>query len=563
MSGALSLALTPAPLIIALGISAAGGGRHRAWTRWPALAALLVTVALLSLDAVPIVGGGRILASFGQAMPGIPYLFRADSVSVTIALTAAIAALLALAGPRVLDPRQSMSLVLCVLGSVVAAVAGNAVMLFAGVELANIGTFLLLTPRGRRPGRGALAALALEHLGALGLLAAAANLQGSVGTSDFSALPGGAITPAVAVPWALGAAIRLLAPAVVPLRTTVSTAAWAATAAVPTGAVMLLRLREASGGVEPVAGSVALVLAGLAVAAAGAALLTLRTQSPSRAGRGLCLAVAGPVIALAGLPEAIAATAVAAGIASLEIAVAASVLWERPGADEPERGLAALALITAGGLPLGFGATAVVLELSAAMGLGAVGLPLLVGLGFAVLVRAAGSVRLAGAVFRRRAAPAPAGGMPPVLGLVALTAAVAGAIVPGALAGWLNAAVGSSGTLADTGATAVTGPAGGWPGGYFALAAVVLGAGCLAALSLSGVRVSAPGALPVAGQVAPAAARSQPSGTMVLPLRLARRLRAPRRALRPAVPWLDGWIAQQPQLPLIAAGGLLAVVLIR
>ena len=562
MSGALSLALTPAPLIVALGIGAAAGGRHRAWTRWPAAVALLATVALLSLDAVPVVGGGRILASFGQAMPGIPYLFRADSVSVTIAVAAAVAALLALAAPRVLDPRQSTSLVLCVLGSVVAAVAGNAVMLFAGVELANIGTFLLLTPRGRRPGRGAVAALALEHVGALGLLAAAANLQGSVGTSDFSAVPGGAITPAVAVPWALGAAIRLAAPALVPLRTTVSSAAWAATAAVPTGAVMLLRLREASGGVEPVAGSVTLVLVGLAVAAGGVALLALRAPSPSRAGRGLCVAVAGPVIALGGLHTAIAATAVAAGIASLEIAVAASVLWERPGADEPERGLAALALLGAGGLPLGFGATAVVLELSAAIGLGAVGLPLLLGLGFAVLGTAAGSIRLAGAVFRRRAT-ARHSGWPPLLGMAALTAAVAGAVIPGSLAGWLNAGLGSPGTLADTGAAAVTGPAGGWPGGYFAVAAVLLGAGCLAALSLSGVRVGASDPVLAGGDADPATASSRPEATLGVPLRVARRLRVPRRGLAHAVPWVDGWIAQQPQLPLIAAGGLLAVLLIR
>ncbi|MBV8526915.1 MAG: hypothetical protein JOZ75_01220 [Candidatus Dormibacteraeota bacterium] len=563
MSGALSLALTPAPLIIALGIAAAGGGRHRVWTRWPAMAGLLATVALLSLDAVPVVGGGRILASFGQAMPGIPYLFRADSVSVTVALAAAVAALLALVGPRVLDPRQSMSLVLCVLGSVVAAVAGNAVMLFAGVELANIGTFLLLTPHGRRPGRGAVAALALEHLGALGLLAAAADLQGSVGTSDFSALPGGAVTPAVAVPWALGAAVRLLAPAMVPLRTTVTTAAWAATAAVPTGAVMLLRLREASGGVEPVAASVTLVLAGLAIAAGGAALLAWRSTSASRAGRGLCLAVAGPVIALAGLPEAIAATAVAAGIAALEIAVASSVLWERSDTEQTERGLAAAALIAAGGLPLGFGATAIVLELTAAMGLGAVGLPLVLGLGFAVLATVAGSVRLAGVVLRRGGPAERGSGWPPLLGVVALTASVAGAVIPGALAGWINAAIGSPGTLADAGAAAVSGPAGGWPGGYFVVAAVVLGAGCLAALSLSGARLRAPEALLAPRDGAPAHSRPQPTVAVALPLRMARRIRGPRRALSDIVPWLDGWIAQQPQLPLIAAGGLLAVLLIR
>jgi hypothetical protein len=446
-----------------------------------------------------------------------------------------------------------MSLVVCVLGSVVSAVAGNAVLLFAGVELANIGTFLLLTPRGRQPGRGALVTLAVEHLGALGLLAAAANLQASAGTSDFSALPGGAITAAVAVPWALGAVIRLLSPALVPLRTTVTTAAWAATAAVPTGAVMLIRLREAAGGAEPVAGSVTLVVCGLAIAVGGAALLALRSASPSRAGRGLCLAVAGPVVALAGLPTAIAATAVAAGIGALEIAAAASALWERPGPRDSDRGLAAAALIAGGGLPLGFGATAVLLELSGAIGLGRVGLPLLLGIGLTAVVTAVGSVRLAGATFRHRdAAVLSSARWPPLLGVLALAAAVAGAVLPGAFADWLNAAFGAPGTLADTGAAAVTGPAGGWPGGYFAVAALVLGAACVAALSLAGVRLSVPEAVPSAG-VAPA-----------LPVRLAtaRRLRAPRRVAGHLVPMLDGWIAQQPQLPLIAAGGLLALLLI-
>ena len=557
MSGALSLALTPLPLIIALAVSAGGGGRHRAWTRWPAAAALLMTVVLLAIDAVPVVGGGRILASFGQAMPGIPYLFRADSLSVTVALAAALAALLALAGPRVLDPGQSMALVVCVLGSVVAAVAGNAVMLFAGVELANIGTFLLLTPRGRRPGRGALAALALEHLGALGLLAAAANLQASVGTSDFSALPGGAITPAVAVPWALGAATRLLAPAVVPLSTTVTTAAWAATAAVPTGAVMLLRLHEASGGITPVAGSVTLVVIGMAIAFGGAGLLALRPASPTRAGRGLVLAVAGAVIALGGLPEAIAATAVAAGIGALEIAAAASVLWERPASDNSGRGLAAAALVAAGGLPLGFGTTAVVLELSAAMGLGPVGLPLVLGLGLGALATVAGAVRLAAAVLGGRAASETGRHWPALLGVVALVAAFAGAVVPGASAGWLNAALGSPGTLADTGAAAVTGPAGGWPGGYFVVAAVVLTAGALAGLSLSGAQLRG------LDERSVAAAGNRATTTLAFPLELARRLRGPRRELARWVPALDAWIAQQPQLPLIAAGGLLAVLLIR
>lgn len=554
MSGALSLALTPVPLLVALAFAWIAGARRSQWAQRAAVAALLATLVLLARDAVPVVAGGRILASFGQALPGIPYLFRADSIAVTLGFAATAAALLALIGGRVLQQPRAPALLLCVLGSVVAAVAGNAVLLFAGVELANIGTYMLLTRPGRRAGRGALLTLAVEHLGALGLLAAAANLQASVGTSDFSALPGGVVTPAVAVPWALGAAVRLLAPAIAPLRTTVATAAWAATAAVPTGAVMLLRLREAAGGVEPAAGTATLAAAGALIALGGVAIMARRNASPAVAGRGLCLAVAGPVIALAGVNAAIAATAVAAGVGALEMAAASSAAWERAGDSTAERGLAAAALVASAGLPLGFGATAVVLELSAALGIGAAGLPLVIIVGLAAVAAAAAAVRVGGAMLRRGTGTVPRHDWPSPLGVAGLAAAVAGAVVPGAFAGWLNGGLGASGTLADAGAAAVSGPAGGWPGGYFAVAAAVLVAGCLAALSLSGVRLP-----PLEQARVPEAAPARlPAG-----LARARMLRRGVREFQRVVPLVDGWVLQQPQLPLIAAGGLLAVVLIR
>lgn len=555
MSGALSLALTPAPLVLALVAAAFARRPRREWVRWMASGCLVATLALLAVDTAPVVGGGRILASFGQAMPGIPYLFRADSVAMVVAITATSAALLALLSKRLVEPGHAPAILLCVMGSVVAAVAGNAVMLFAGVELANVGMFGLLARPGQRPRRGALLTLGVEHVGALGLLAAAANLQATAGTSDFSALPAGAVTAAVAIPWALGATVRLLAPAIAPLRGSIATSTWAATASVPTGVVMLLRLREAAGGAQPVGGSVALAFLGAIVALAGAAIMVRRPAVPSSAGRGLMLAVAGPVIALAGLPAAIAATAIAVGIGALEIAAAASALWERAGASAQERALAAAALVAASGLPLGFGATAIVLELSAAIGLGAAGLPLLLALGLAAVAAAAAGVRVTRQLVRHGDGSERPAGPPAPLGLSALVAAVAGAVVPGAFAGWLNGALGSPGTLADAGASAVTGPAGGWAGGYFVVAALVLGAAAMATLSLTGARVRGFERLATPGALDDAPPPVPPS-----------RVRAARtvwRALRRGIPAVDGWIAQQPQLPLIAAGSVLAVVLIR
>lgn len=555
MPGALSLALTPAPLILALALLGLAPHVFRQWARGIGAAALGVTLVLLAVDAVPVTGGGRILVSVGGAVTGVPYLFRADSAAIVVAISATAAALLLLAPGALERPRVSPLLV-CVLGSLLAAFAGNAVMLFGGVEVANVGAFLLLTAGARRPGRGALLALVVEHAAALALLAAAANLQVTIGTSDFTAVPPGAVTVAVAVPWGLGAAVRLAAPAVVPERTRVPTVAWAATSSLPVGVAMVLRLREASGGVEPLAATVTLALVGAGITLAGAIVVARSTTHPTRAGRGLCLAIAGPIIALVGLQQAVAATAIAAGIGALALAVAASSVWERHGSDPAQRALAAAAMIAVAGLPLGFGATALVLELSAALGAGVAALPLLLALAAAAATAAAGAVR-AGIDMARRGADHPWGSRwPPAIGVIAVMAAVAGAIIPGAYAGWLDGALGAPGTLADVGAAAVAGPAGGWPGGYFAVAAILLAGAGLAALSLSDARVRA---------LEAATERRVRAAAPPVPVSLGpvRALRRPRRALERAIPTLDTWIGQQPQLPLIAAGGLLAVVLIR
>src|SRR5258708_11229477 len=95
-------------------------------------------------------------------------------------------------------------------GAGVAGLAGNAVVLFAGMEVGNVGALLLAGDRTRaRP--GPRLRFAVQHGAALGLLAAAIQLQNGSQTTDFAALPAGAGAPAAApAPWRPRPAARAL-----------------------------------------------------------------------------------------------------------------------------------------------------------------------------------------------------------------------------------------------------------------------------------------------------------------------------------------------------------------
>src|SRR5258708_33122945 len=95
-------------------------------------------------------------------------------------------------------------------GAGVAGLAGNAVVLFAGMEVGNVGALLLAGDRTRaRP--GPRLRFAVQHGAALGLLAAAIQLQNGSQTTDFAALPAGAGGPgASAAPRAVDGAGRRL-----------------------------------------------------------------------------------------------------------------------------------------------------------------------------------------------------------------------------------------------------------------------------------------------------------------------------------------------------------------
>jgi hypothetical protein len=548
LSSGLGLALTPVPLIAAVLLVY---GLQARWTRLArplALASALVTCALLVLDAVVVSGGGRVQVSLGNQLGGVTLLLRADPTGVVIAFAATVAAILTLLD-RSRRRAEVIGVLVCLLGSVTAALAADGVTLFAGIEVANLGGLVLLAPTRGRAGRGMLAAVAIEHLAALGLLAAAVELQISQGTSAFAVLPAGALTAAVAWPWAVAGAVRLLSPAIVPVRGAgLPSGTLAAVAAVPCGAAMILRLRDAAGGAAlPTSAQIVLDVLGSMAALGGAAAAMRYWRSPAVAGRGLCLAVAGPVLVVTGMAGAAAATAVAAGLCSLELAVAASTAWER--VEVADRWLAPAAFLAAGGLPTGFGTTALVLELGAVAVLGRARLALLAVLLIATVGAAGAATTMAWAAFRSRSRGLSA---LPLVAVVAVVLSALAAALPGGTAATVVGLLAGGGVSRPAGAGAVLGPGGGWAGGYFLIAGLFLAIAGAAALRLSGIRL-------------PHESARRPAPALVpgpLPLQLWRALRGPVSFALFVASRVDEWLIVQPQLPLLVGGTVLALILI-
>jgi hypothetical protein len=344
---------------------------------------------------------------------------------------------------------------------------------------------------------------------------------------------------------------RLLATAFVPVRgNRTPTAAWAATGAIPCGAIVLLRLREVVDG--PLPQQIAIMLAAVGgLAAVWAAVLALRWSSvPAVAGRALCVIAAAPVVALSGVASAAADAAVAAGICALMLIASLTPAWERVARGRTGRGLAVLALGIAGSLPMGFGMTALILELAATVSMGRAGAALLAALGLGTLLGAAAGVRAAS-----RIALSPrtgdAGERLSPLAAVAAVASLAGAIVPGAAAATALAALRPGGLAVPVGAAAIRSAAGDWSGGYLLVALVVIAAGVWALATLWGAT------LPTRPSVA---FETEPVGVQALGLRPARRLRPILLRAGTGLSRLDEWLIVQPQLALALGGAIVAII---
>ena len=551
LGGGLQLALIPAPLIAAAIVVFALSPRQARSARLVAGLGIAATIALLAVEAAALNGSGRIETSLGTPVAGIAYLLRLDLPGATLGLAAAAAGLLLLLESD-RQTREVSALLVCVAGTLVAALAGNIVMLAGGVEIAGVGTLLMTSAARGRPGRGGLVAIGLEHLASLGLVVAGVQLLSVAGTTDFAVIPAGAMGATVAGPWAAAGVMRLLSPAIVPIRgSRTPTAAWATTGAIPCGAIVVLRLREAAAGPLPESITIGLAVAGGLAAVLAVMVALRRFDAPVVAGRALCVLAAAPVIALIGIAGAAAGAAVAAGICCVMLSTALTPAWEQIGRGRASAALAAVSLGAAGSLPIGFGITALILELSAAVAIGRPAAALVAALGLAGVLGAAAAVQAAAHVLTSRG-PAGRAGYPSVLGSVAVVVSLIAAVVPGTIATSVLAALNAGGLTESIGAAAIRTSAGDWSGGYVVVGFVIVAAGVWAFATLTGwslVARSSPQPVPSVG--------SRPVG-----LRVVRRWRP--AALRGSL-WLrqaDEWLVVQPQLLVVLVGGILAILLL-
>ncbi|MHB8488712.1 MAG: hypothetical protein ACYDCS_10015 [Candidatus Dormibacteria bacterium] len=552
LGSGLQLALIPAPLLVAAIVVFALAPRQATVARLVAGAGIAATIGLLAVEAAFLNGSGRIETSLGTPVVGIAYLLRLDLPGATLGLAGAVAGLLLLLESD-RQTREVSALLVCVAGTLVASLAGNIVMLAGGVEIAGVGTLLMTSATRGRPGTGGLIAIGLEHLASLGLVVAAVQLLSSAGTTDFAVIPAGAMGATVAGPWAAAGVVRLLSPAFVPIRGSRSpTAAWATTGAIPCGAIVLLRLREAAAGPLPEAIAVGLATVG-GVAAILAVVVALgRSDVPAVAGRALCVGAAAPVIALTGIAGAAAGAAVAAGICAVMLVTALTPAWEHVGRGRGGAALAALSLGAAGSLPIGFGITALILELSATVSIGRPGAALLAPLGLAGVLGAAAAVQAASRILTS-GREVENNRSPSVLGAVAVVVSLVAAVVPATVATSVLAAISAGGLTEPIGAAAIRTSAGDWSGGYIVIAFVIVAAGVWALATLTG--------WPAVTR-SPSREHADGAATPMLGLGVARQLRP--AAIRGSA-WLrqvDDWLVVQPQLVVVIGGAILAIVLL-
>lgn len=531
MSPGLRLVLAPALLL--LGALACYGLPPRAASaaRAVGVVALGASSALVG-SLVGVVGGGSVERSLGDLVPGVPLELRADAAGTVLALLAQAAALASLVRRRL--PLQRSGLLLVTGGTLLCTLGGNLVLLAAGLQLVAAGALLCGTAT-RSPRPRLVGVLGVHYLGTLGLLAAAILVLTSAGTVDLVALPQAAIGPGVALGWLAAGAACLLAPVALPGEPSPEETVWVAVSAVPAGLGVLLRLHgaAAASGVPGGVGAFAMGAGslGAVVAAAGA---WHAAERPGVVGRRLCLAAAAVVVALVGAgTDAALGGAALLGI-GLVAALVASPVWT--GAeDRPPRWSTVAGLGLAGGLPWGPGAAGLVVGLGAVAATGRPRGLLVLPLSVAACLVVAATARAASLVLggspagRLRSLPRDAAvglGVGAVLGLL-----------PGLTVAGISGHVAGAAALQAVGVAAVSGPGGGWPGGYLLLGALVVAVAAVSAAVLGGwPQWRWEPAVPL---------RAPRSPVLPVPMGWAVRLIG---SLDLTLERVDGWLAGQPSL---------------
>lgn len=251
----------------------------------------LVSVAIAGL-LLP--GGGGAVAPWNLG-DGVPLLLLFDQLSVTvlvISLFGAGCVLIRGMGDRMARSRGNAAWLPMMGGVVVAAVAGNLVVLEAGIMMVLL-SLVWMQPVRRTWGITRALPHAVIACAALALLTAEVQLSVRTGTVDFSSIPVGAITGFIGAPWLLAASGLIVAPLVAAAVGATRCERWLWLSGPALGVVVMGRLIDSQGG-APVA---SLVGAGGDVCAVALVVVGVLWITLSHRGRAL---IEGSMCALGG-----------------------------------------------------------------------------------------------------------------------------------------------------------------------------------------------------------------------------------------------------------------------
>ncbi len=506
-----------------------------------------VAAPLFLLVAASRSGIGPYLESdLGGLLPGVQLIVRVALWSLAVVGMGSVALLLSLAECE-RRPEQCAANLLAFIGCVVVACGGNAVLMAAGVGIVVVSTLLAANCALTRLGRASLAVFALGVVSTALLVLSAVELQWFDGTSDFVALPVGALTWWVVLPCACAAAFCLTSVVVTPrsVRTRAGLAS-ATVGVIPAGVAVLVHLQEAAAGQLESAGMAVLGITGCVIGIVAAVAALRVAARPMRALCWLSAAAAGPVIVLAGASG----DARRLGFGAAVVGLALYSLVAAAGLPANARRSGFLVAGPVLGLALGFGLDAAFVGVGAEWtGGGPEGLWLAIGLAVIASLNFAAAVLVAWHSLARSSGSEGASSLAnlAVLGAVGFTA-----VAPGVVMAGIGVVMGSSGQAVDAFSAGVGVRS--WPGGYFVAGVALMGAAGWALVTLLDVRLGAVGGEVVNDD----------------PVVVSRRLLSARRWSRPffarvrrVLATTDAWLLDQPRFGVVVLAAGIALLVIR
>jgi len=500
------LALLPSVILLAAAAYAALAGQRHPLRRqaWIGAASAVGALGGLALLWPRVAAGQRLEVSFAPVLPGMDLGYSIDALSLLFAaaiLATATVAFTAMAldpAPSRAPARLHAAAHVLLLGALTACFAGNLLLLFAALEVANFAAFALFTCGGQRRAERAAQLAFVVHASDLGLLGAALWVVHLSGTAELTAVPIEALGGWATALLMTAGIVRVALPAALTRSRLAADRAQAepgtrgilalalGIGSAATGLYLLARVMALLQGVfpQPVLRTGTL-LVGLALLAVGAALTWTATNSETLAG-GALLGECGLTLSAWGLAAPLAVFgALLASQQALWTATVWLLLADRRAPRPPVGGtLGGVLVALAAGVPGSLGFLARLLMVQSALGSGrgfaAAGIAVLL-----LTALSAAATLLAGRrLLRSGIPPAPVGpGMQRLLWGLAASALAAAAFPQ-----WLLAPLGPAARLVSRQAPAavsfgldVRAVGGAWPAGYLGILALAVGAALLLA----------------------------------------------------------------------------------